>query len=104
MPVPILNAVPTQDSYVDALTVVFGRYRESFAVNVSNNAIYYRLLLPGGTGRANDFIPEPLEHHLLPALTNFDNPTAEGFIGIQGFAGIMIRSASTGAAAVVTVI
>jgi hypothetical protein len=94
VPVPVLNAVDAPVTYTDALTVVFGRVRPQFSVNLANNAAYYKLLLPGGTGRANDYQMEALEHYLLPSLSTFDSPTAEGFIGLQGFAGIMIRSAS----------
>lgn len=104
MPVPQLNGVSTQDNYVDALTVVFPRLRASFAVHVSNNNIFYKLLLPGPSGRSGDYQPEALEHQLVPSLSSFDDPSAEGYPGMPGFAGVMIRSGVVGSTAIVTVI
>jgi hypothetical protein len=102
MPVPNLNAVSTQDTYVDALTVQFPFARGSFSLNVFNAAVMYQVGVFGPAGR--DVSWESLEHRMDPALSQFDDPSSEGFAPGAKFAGIRIRSALTGTPAVVTVI
>lgn len=87
---------------MDALTVVFPFARPAFSVNVFNNAIMYHCGVLGPAGR--DVVWEPLEHRLDPSLSTFDNPAAEGFAPGSRFAGIRVRNAIAGSAAIVTVI
>lgn len=97
-----LNAVSTQNTYVDALTVQFAFPRKSFAVNVFNASVMYQVAVYGPAGREPSW--ETLEHQLAPSLSSFDDPPSEGFPPGSQYAGIRIRSAIAGTPAVVTVI
>lgn len=101
MPVPNLNNVATQNTFVDALTVIFPRGRPSFAVNVSNAGVYYTVAIISTSAREPSW--ENLEHFLLPSLNTFRDPVAEGFPPGSPFSGIKFRSAVAGVPARVTV-
>lgn len=102
MPVVQLNNVATQDAYTDTLTVLFARPRPSFALQVMNKAVFYKLAVAGvGT---NDVQWEMIEHQLVPSLNSFQSPVDEGFAPGAQFRGIQLRSAATGQPARVTVI
>lgn len=103
MPVPVLNAVATQDDYTDALTVVFPLPRMAFAVNVFNNAVGYRLLYTLAGYTAGAWQTDTIEHHLVPSLTTFESPAHEGLPMGARFAGIMLRSWLRGQPGMVTV-
>lgn len=90
MPVALLNNVVVQATYVDALTVDFGRARDGFALHTFNNAIFYQLALWPFAGSAIEF--EAGEHYLAPSLSSFSSAEAEGFPG-RKFGGIRVRSA-----------
>lgn len=96
-----LNNAATQDNYVDALTVAFGRPRQSFSLNVFNNAVYYTVGIVSTSAR--DIAWEPIEHYLTPSLSNFRNAELEGFPPGSMFAGVKLRSAAAGQSARVTV-
>ena len=102
MPVSQLNNVATQDNYVDALTVLFARPRPAFALQVMNKAVLYQLAVAGING--GDVQWEMMEHQLVPSLNSFKDAANEGFAPGQMFAGIKLRSASTGQSANVSVI
>lgn len=101
MPAANLNNIATQDNYVDALTVFFGRPRPSFTLNVTNNGVYYTLAVVSTSARDPAF--EPGEHFLGPTLNSFRSPSAEGFPADALFAGIKLRSSAAGLPANVTV-
>lgn len=101
MPVASLNNAATQDNYVDALTVAFGRPRLSFTLNTFNNAIFYKLAIVSTSARDPSY--EPTEHYLAPSNSNFTSPQDEGFPDDAMFAGVMVRSAVAGVAGRVTV-
>lgn len=94
MSVAALNNVATQDSYVDALTVIFPRPRPSFTLHVFNAAIFYTIAVFDLGGRDATFAPD--EHMLLPSLNNFRDPVTEGFPPGTMWAGIKLRSAVAG--------
>jgi len=90
MPVSLLNNVVVQATYVDALTVDFGRARDGFALHTFNSAIFYQLALFPFAGGSIEW--EAGEHYLAPSLSSFDSADAEGFVG-RKFGGIRVRSA-----------
>lgn len=94
MPAALLNNVAVVSaSYTDALTVVFSFGRRSFALNTFNSAIFYQLAVTPASGQSGVPEWEMQEHYLAPSLSNFDDPTTEGFPEGRQFAGIRIRSA-----------
>lgn len=103
MPVPSLSSVATQDTFAEALTVVFSLPRPGFQLTVNNKAIIYQLAIPGSTGRAGDFTWEFLERNLVPSISSFKDPAMEGLVGFRFYFGIRIKSAVAGQPAVVSV-
>lgn len=93
MPVAQLNNVPTQNNYVDVLTVEFSHPRAGFSVQVFNAAVYYQVGVISPAGRGTDW--ESLEHFMAPSYAMFRDPTSEGFAPNTKFAGIRFRSAVT---------
>lgn len=102
-PVITLNNFSTTDNYGDSGTVIFSYPKPGFAINIVNASIFYQLAIPGGTGGAGDYTWDGVEHILLPSMTNFRDPMAEGF-SVRNFSGIRVRSAVAGSPAIVTVI
>jgi hypothetical protein len=103
VPVPNLNNVPTQDTYVDALTVEFPRARAGFSLNVFNAAVMYTLgyMTPGT--REVQWQPVVTEAFIAPSLSSFHDPTKEGLPPGSAYGGIKLRSAVAGVPANVTV-
>lgn len=101
MPVGRLNNTPTQNQYVESLTVRFPYPRDGFSVQVNTAAAYYQVAV----GRFNfrDLEFEPTEHHTVPALLSFRSPEAEGFSPDAKYTGIRVRSATADIPAYVTV-
>lgn len=91
MPTASLNNVATQAAYVDALTVQFPYARGSFAIQVSNAAVFYQLAYTGPSGR--DVVWMPDEHYTVQALLTFNSPTSEGLPEGVSFGGVRLRSA-----------
>lgn len=103
MPVATLNNVATQNVYTDALTVNFPRGRQSFTLTVFNASAFYRLLFLPSDGQQSDPQPEPSEHMIPPAFSNFRDVIGEGGPPGSLFGGIQLRSAVLNTPARVTV-
>jgi len=102
VPAGALNNVATQNTYVDALTVVFAYERpRGFTVQVNNAAVFYQLAWRFPTQR--DYTWESGEHFIQPAIAGFRDPVTEGLPPGSVFAGIRLRSGATGVPARVTV-
>jgi hypothetical protein len=101
MPVAGLNNVATQNTYVDALTVEFGRPRPGFTMQVNNAGVFYTLgyLMPNLSGISW----EPTEHFAQPAFIGFRNVATENLPPESSFGGVKIRSAATNVPARVSV-
>lgn len=102
MPQPNLNGVGTTDTYTDATTVLFTQPTEVFQLQVSNNAIFYQVAIPGGSGMPYDVIWDSLEYQLVPSLSNFDGNDAAKR-GANKMSGIRVRSRDAGNSAIVSV-
>lgn len=104
MPVAQLNNVATQATYVDALTVVFGRPRGSFTLHVSNAGVMYKLgYIYDGQTNTQDVQWETGEHALVPSLNSFKDPVSEQLPPGTHFAGVQLRSTVSTAPATVSV-
>lgn len=105
MPVGALNNAATQDTFVDALTVVFARPRETFALHVSNKAAIYKLgYVYKDQTNALDVQFESGEHYIIPTTSAFESTVKEGLPPDTLFAGIQLRSGATGLPARVSVL
>lgn len=104
MPVPNVNNGQPPITYTDSFTCIFTFPKPSFSLNISNGAVYYKLAVPSQTGRAGDVAWDAAEHYLVPSLTNFISPRAEGFSDIDNFGGVMVRSATSSPLARITII
>ena len=91
MPQTSLNNVAVQTTYVDDLTVDFGRARAAFALHVFSQAVFYQVALYPMAGGSIEW--ESGEHFLAPSLSSFKSAEAEGFGANRQFGGIRVRSA-----------
>lgn len=95
------NNIATQNAYVEATTARFPIGRQAFSLQVTGAGVIYKLIrfIPPFT-----YYEDDTEHQLQPVFANFTNPVKEGLQPGELFGGIMLRSASTGISARVTVI
>lgn len=90
---PNLNNVPTQATYVAALTVTFPRGRAGFTVTVNTAAVFYQLayFMPGD--REPSWVLA--ENNLAAVFASFRDVEAEGLPAGSQFGGIRFRSLGT---------